>query len=62
MVKKKNGHGGVRPGSGRKKLTDKKEALFLYVEGSVIDANGGAKDSKTFAVAALRENATKLQR
>lgn len=41
--KKKENRGGVRPGAGAKKLGDLKEQVFLYVEGSKIEALGGKK-------------------
>lgn len=51
--------GGVREGSGRKPLKDKKQGLWIYVAGSVIKKNGGTNKSKEFAQNALILNAEK---
>lgn len=34
-------HGGKRNGAGRKPVKDKKEPVFIYVKGSVINKAGG---------------------
>ena len=42
----KKTHGGTRKGAGRKKVSDKKEPVFIYVRRSVIDKNGGKQTLK----------------
>lgn len=54
--------GGARNGAGRKKVKDKKKAVFIYVRKSIIKANGGEDKAKAFAEAALQENAQVLQK
>lgn len=46
-------HGGKRKGAGRKPVTDKKEAIFVYIKGSVIKKNGGKEAVKDKLEAAL---------
>lgn len=50
-------HGGVRPGSGRKQVTDKKISLWIYELQSVITAAGGIDGAKTIAVQAINRAA-----
>lgn len=50
-------HGGKRNGSGRKPHTDKKEALFIYVPGSVLAFFGGKENAKKYAEQALQRKA-----
>jgi len=52
-MKAKNTHGGKRPGSGAKRKTDKKQAIFIYIPASMVEKLGGYKSCKAFAEAAL---------
>jgi len=61
MIAKKQ-HGGSRPGSGRTPATDKKEPVFIYIPGSTVKLMGGRTAVKAFAEAAVRRNATRLQK
>ena len=45
-MKKKNEHGGARQRAGRKPVADPKQTVTIYVEQSIIDANGGLDESK----------------
>lgn len=51
-MKKKKQHGGPRPGSGRKPVTDRKVALTIYVKESVLEALG-KETAKEIAVDAI---------
>ena len=45
---KKPSHGGARKGAGRKPVADPKVSITIYVEKSIVDANGGdIEDIKT---------------
>lgn len=46
-------HGGKRQGSGRKPVADKKQAVFLYIQKSVIEKNGGTTELKRKLLATL---------
>ena len=56
---KKQTWGGKRKGAGRKSLNenDKKQPLFLYVEASVIEKNGGQKQCRERAENYLKDAA-----
>lgn len=43
----KRTHGGKRKKAGRKPAADPKQGLTIYVETSIIDANGGLEKSKS---------------
>lgn len=53
MAVKKTGRGGARKGAGRKPESDKKQAIFIYIRGSVIKKNGGKKAVKRKLESAL---------
>ena len=55
MTKRKKGSGGSRAGSGRKKITDPKEPIFIYVPKSVVQHHGGREAVKTFAESHLQK-------
>lgn len=61
MATKKK-HGGPRPGSGRTPAADPKEGIFIYIPGSEVELFGGKKAVKSFAEAAIKKNATRLQK
>jgi hypothetical protein len=61
MATKKK-HGGARVGAGRTPATDPKEAVFIYIPASEVKAFGGKPAVKTFAEAAVKRNATRLQK
>lgn len=44
---KKPTHGGKRKRSGRKPASDPKQQVTLYVETSIIKANGGMEETKS---------------
>lgn len=43
---KKSTHGGPRKGAGRKPTADPKLAITIYVEESIVKANGGVEEAK----------------
>ena len=43
----KRTHGGARQRAGRKPVADPKQIVTIYVEQSIIDANGGMEEAKT---------------
>lgn len=44
---KKQTHGGARQRAGRKPVADPKQTVTIYVEQSIIDANGGLDELKS---------------
>ena len=50
---KKNNRGGSRPGSGRKKVKDKKKPLTIWVRDSEVKKAGGQDNAKKKAVTAI---------
>ena len=43
----KKSHGGARQRAGRKPVADPKQTFTIYVEQSIIDANGGMEEAKS---------------
>lgn len=62
MTGKKGKSGGVREGSGRKPLAEKKEPITFYAEPSKIEAVGGKEIAREIAVEALDKAAKKAAR
>lgn len=58
----KNGHGGTRPGSGRKAAADKKKAVFIYIFESAINNLGGIEVLKRRAEKAYNKFASNVDK
>jgi len=59
---KKFQHGGARQGAGRKPAADPKQAVTIYVEQSIIDANNGIDECKSETYLFLKERGKKLKK
>jgi len=57
--KEKANHGGKRAKAGRKKVSDPKVGVTIYVHQSVINANGGTEEVKQAAVDYLQKRGKK---
>lgn len=55
----KNKHGGARQRAGRKPVADPKQTFTIYVEQSIIDANGGMVKAKIEAYNFLQKRGEK---
>lgn len=58
-MKKEITHGGARKRAGRKTVADPKQTFTIYVEQSILDANGGLEESKSECYLFLKERGQK---
>lgn len=52
---KKPSHGGARKGAGRKPVADPKVSITIYVEKSIMDANGDVEEVKELCYEFLKK-------
>ena len=56
-MSKKPAHGGARKGAGRKPAADPKVSITIYIEESIIKANGGIENVKNNCYSFLKNKA-----
>jgi hypothetical protein len=56
-MKKQTNRGGARPRSGRKPVEDPKEGLTVYIQKSIIEANGGRDECRDAVIEFLTKAA-----
>lgn len=61
-MSKKIQHGGARQRAGRKPVADQKKTFTIYVEQSIIDANGGIDESKSECYLFLKKRGEKKKK
>ncbi len=52
---KKPSHGGARKGAGRKPVADPKISITIYVEKSIVDANGDVEEVRELCYEFLKK-------
>lgn len=52
-------HGGARKGAGRKPASDPKISITIYVEESIVKANGGIENVKDICYSFLKKGSSK---
>ncbi len=58
-IQQKTPHGGARKGAGRKPASDPKVSVTIYVEESIVKANGGIENVKDICYSFLKKGSSK---